>query len=127
MPGDVMPLGEACALWQGGRDVGSSLIRGAARVLTGVPHYVQASYITAQEEAARDRPDALAAAQALLAGVAAAESLDADVWARVASLPPTGFAGRELGSEAEKDDRTPQPVKPSPAGCRPPAGLRSGA
>jgi len=105
MPGEVMPLGEACALWQGGRDVGSSLIRGAARVLTGVPHYVQASYITAQEEAARGRPDALAAAGALLTGVAGANRLDADGWARVASLPPTGFAGRGLRSEAEKDDQ----------------------
>jgi hypothetical protein len=105
MPGEVMPLGEACTLWQGGRDVGSSLIRGAARVLTGVPHYVEASYITAQEDAARDRPDALAAASALLAGVAVADMHDADGLARVASLAPTGFAGRGLKSEAEKDEQ----------------------
>jgi hypothetical protein len=105
MPGEVMPLGEACALWQGGRDVGSSLIRGAARVLTGVPHYVQASYIAAQEEASRNRPDALSAAHALLAGIAAADQLDADGWAGIASLAPTGFAGRGLRSEAEKDDQ----------------------
>jgi hypothetical protein len=100
-----MPLGETCKLWQGDRDLGSSLIRGAARVLTGVPHYVEASCITAQEQAARDRPDALAASRALLAGVAVADRHDADGWARVASLAPTGFDGRGLKSEAEKDEQ----------------------
>ena len=90
-------------MWQGGRDSGSSLIRGAARVLTGVPHYVAASYIADQEEAARRRPDALAAARTLLGAVAAANRLDADGWAGYASLPSGGFAGRGLRSEAEKD------------------------
>ncbi|SDP11368.1 hypothetical protein SAMN05660199_03184 [Klenkia soli] len=98
-----MPLGEACSLWQSGQDVGSSLIRAGARVLTGVPHYVQASYIAAHEEKAKERPDALAAARTLLDAVAGADQRDAAGWARVASLPAGDFAGRGLKSEAEKD------------------------
>lgn len=37
MPGEVVPLGEAFALWQGGRAIGWFTIHGAARVLMGVP------------------------------------------------------------------------------------------
>ncbi len=79
-------------------DIGSSLIRGAARVLTGVPHYVQASYITAQEEAARNRPDALAAARAMLAGFARADRLDRrrmgpSCFARARPFRPPGVCG----------------------------------
>src|SRR3954464_11795450 len=32
-------LRDACTLWQGGQNVGSSPVRGAARVLSGVRHY----------------------------------------------------------------------------------------
>lgn len=38
-------LAAACELWQSGRDTGSSPLRAAARVITGVPHYFDADFI----------------------------------------------------------------------------------
>jgi hypothetical protein len=60
-PGTQPPVGddaltEACTLWQGGRDVGSSPVRGAARVLSGVRHYFHADFITAYNQQARTTP-----------------------------------------------------------------------
>src|SRR4051812_29459876 len=54
-------LAEACRLWQGGQNVGSSPIRGAARVLSGVRHYFRADFITEYDRQARTTPEVLAA------------------------------------------------------------------
>ena len=61
-------LAEACTLWQGGRDVGSSPIRAAARVLSGVDHYFHADFITAYNQQARTTPEVLAAGRRAAAG-----------------------------------------------------------
>ncbi|WP_448638651.1 hypothetical protein [Geodermatophilus sp. URMC 63] len=65
-------------MWQGGRDSGSSRLRGAARVLSGVRDYFSAPFIRAQEEAARASVGELQAAVTLLRAVNAADHLDAD-------------------------------------------------
>ena len=101
-------LAAACAMWQSGMEDGSSLIRGAARVLTGVPHYVTTDFITGYEDRARQDPAALAAAKTLLAGVAHARPQDADAWAAAGSLPPGGFAGRGLKPMPGKDEQIEQ-------------------
>jgi hypothetical protein len=59
-------VAEACRVWQSGRDGGSSRLRGAARALSGVPHYFRADFITAYGRAARDDPAAMANAAVLL-------------------------------------------------------------
>jgi hypothetical protein len=64
----VSNLGEACELWQGGRDVGSSLVRGAARALTGIDHYFHAQFIAKHTSKARRSRPALDAGIALLRG-----------------------------------------------------------
>jgi hypothetical protein len=96
-------LADACALWQGGRDVGSSLVRGAARALTGIDHYFRADFIAGQERSARAKPDALRAAIALLRGVNAAERRDANGWYEVAGLSGPGFIGRGIESKPQDD------------------------
>src|SRR4051812_11082569 len=49
-------LGHACRLWQGGQNVGSSPVRGAARVLSGVNHYFRADFIDDYNREARKSP-----------------------------------------------------------------------
>jgi hypothetical protein len=102
-PVSAADLTEACALWQGGQDVGSSLVRGAARVLTGIEHYFDADFITGQEQAARAKPDALRAAVALLRGVNAAERLDAIGWNEVAGLSGPAYIGRGIAAKPQDD------------------------
>jgi len=96
-------LAAACALWQDNRDDGSSLVRGAARALTGLDHYFRADFITEQEKRARRTPEALRAAVALLRGVNGAEFRDADGWNAVCGLPPRGLAGRGLKAKPQDD------------------------
>lgn len=96
-------LADACALWQGGRDVGSSLVRGAARALTAIDRYFRADFIARQERAARAKPDALRGAVALLRGVNAAERRDANGWYEVAGLSGPGFIGRGIDSKPQDD------------------------
>ena len=97
-------LGEACQRWQSGRDGGSSLIRGAARVLTGVPHYFQAVFITAYEDKARADPAALACARLLLDQLGPmAECHDPEAWARELGVPGAVFCGRGLVANPEGD------------------------
>lgn len=96
-------LADACELWQGGRDVGSSLVRGAARALTGIDHYFRADFIARQERSARAKADALRAAIALLRGVNAAERRDADGWYQLAGLSGPGFIGRGIESKPQDD------------------------
>jgi hypothetical protein len=86
-----------------GRDVGSSLVRGAARALTGIDHYFKADFIAGQERSARAKPDALRAAIALLRGVNAAERRDANGWYEVAGLSGPGFIGRGIESKPQDD------------------------
>jgi hypothetical protein len=98
-------LAEACTMWQGGRNIGSSLVRGAARALTGIPHYFGADFIRAYEQKARKTPQALAAATTLLRAVNGAERRDADGWNAMTGLPARGLAGRGLEANPEKDDQ----------------------
>jgi hypothetical protein len=96
-------LREACSLWQGGRDVGSSPIRGTARALTGVGHYFQAPFITEYEQEARRSREVLGAGVTLLRGVNAAPQLDADGWNAAVDLPARGFAGRGIKAKPDED------------------------
>jgi hypothetical protein len=96
-------LAEACTLWQGGRDVGSSPIRGAARVLSGVRHYFYADFIAAYDEQARTTPEVLPAGLALLRAVNAAPHRDADAWSAAVGLSARGFAGRGIKSKPDED------------------------
>jgi len=99
----VANLGEACELWQGGRDVGSSLGRGAAGALTGIDHYFHAQYIAEHTARARRSRPALEAAIALLRGVNTADRQDADGWCAATGLPTSGFAGRGLAEKPHED------------------------
>ena len=96
-------LASACSAWQGGRNIGSTPLRGAARVLTGIPHYFQADFITRQETAARANTDILEKARILLDAVAAAEHRTADEWNTSVGLYPRGFAGRGLEPKPQDD------------------------
>jgi hypothetical protein len=98
-------LAVACEMWQGGRDSGSSRLRGAARALSGVRHYFSAPFISDHETAARTQREALDAGLALLRAVNGAPHLDADGWNGRTGLPQRGFAGRGI---AEKLDEDPQ-------------------
>jgi hypothetical protein len=71
-------LTKACRRWQLGRDGGSSLLRGAARVWSGVPHYLQADFITGYEDRASSDEPVMVEAQALLDALAASERRDAE-------------------------------------------------
>ncbi|WP_156036442.1 hypothetical protein [Blastococcus sp. URHD0036] len=96
-------LAEACRLWQGGRDVGSSPVRGAGRVLTGVNHYFFAPFIAAYNQQARTTPEVLDAGIALLRSVNAAPFRDADGWSSTVGLAAGGFAGRGIKSKTDED------------------------
>ncbi|MDQ3053634.1 MAG: hypothetical protein M3R66_07350 [Actinomycetota bacterium] len=96
-------LAKACELWQTGQVLGSSLLRGAARVITGVPHYFSADFITGYEDEARKNADALRYGQSLLDAIAACEPRDADAWGIAVGLPSGGFAGRGLKPNGSND------------------------
>lgn len=98
-------LAAACRAWQGGRDIGSTPLRGAARVLTGVPHYFQADFITKQEDNARVNPDVMRAADVLLSAVADAPHRTGNEWNAVTGLHQRGFVGRGLEPKPEFDDQ----------------------
>jgi hypothetical protein len=96
-------LRDACTLWQGGQNVGSSPVRGAARVLSGVRHYFRADFITRYDRQARTTPEVLAAGVALLRAVNAAPHRNADAWCAEVGLPIGGFAGRGISSKPAED------------------------
>lgn len=96
-------LAEGCTLWQGGRDVGSSPIRGAARVLSGVRHYFYADFIAAYDQQARTTPEVLTAGLNLLRAVNSAPHRDADAWCAAVGLPGSSFAGRGISSKPAED------------------------
>ncbi|MGY1690358.1 hypothetical protein [Geodermatophilus sp. SYSU D01105] len=102
-PVSAEDLAAACALWQGGQNVGSSPIRGAARVLTGVRHYFRAEFITGYEEKARASRELLEAGVHLLRAVNAAPHMDANGWNAQVALPFLGFAGRGIKSKPDED------------------------
>jgi hypothetical protein len=104
-------LAVACEMWQGGRDSGSSRLRGAARALTGIHHYFRAPFITEHEVAARSQRAALEAGIALLRAVNAAPRLDADGWNAQVGLPARGFAGRGVGSKPDEDPQIEQQLR----------------
>jgi len=96
-------LAVACAFWQAGRDGGSSLLRAAARVITGVPHYFCDNYIHEYETRARRDPVALAYACTLLNAVTTSSLFVASHWATRGGLVVQDFAGRGLASNAGND------------------------
>jgi hypothetical protein len=96
-------LGEACAVWQSERQ-GSSTLRGAARVLTGLEHYFSASYIRDYEEKARAEPWMLERAGRLMTAIANSNPRTADGWCADLGLPASGFAGRGLQSKSDEDE-----------------------
>jgi len=98
--GRHVDLKEACAVWQTGRDGGSSRLRGAARVLTRVPHYFEAPYITEHERQARSDEATLERARLLMSAVASSRARTASEWCASFGLPDPGFAGRGLASKA---------------------------
>lgn len=95
-------LADACARWQSGREE-SSRLRGAARVLTGIPHYFDAEFITAHETAAREDPTALRDARAILKALASSPVLTASQWSVRTGLPDVDFAGRGLKSAPQDE------------------------
>ncbi|GAA1434388.1 hypothetical protein GCM10009616_28670 [Microlunatus lacustris] len=101
-------LAEACGFWQAGRDRGSSLLRAAARVITGVPHYFCADYLHQYEFAARRDPVSLAHASTLLNEVGASPFLAASQWAQRCSVSDQSFAGRGLAPNPGNDDEIEQ-------------------
>ncbi|MGX1696373.1 hypothetical protein ACWIBQ_13415 [Microbacterium keratanolyticum] len=84
---------EACMLWQSGRDTGSSPLRAAARVLTGVPHYFEADFIQAFDAAARENDALRAHASVLLSALDVAPRHSADEWGELVGFP-SAWAGR---------------------------------
>ncbi|MGB8020425.1 MAG: hypothetical protein WCF04_04290 [Candidatus Nanopelagicales bacterium] len=94
-------LAAACSQWQSGRDGGSSRLRGAARVLTGIPHYFAADFITEHERAARDDVEMMRRGASLLRALAASELRDAGGWNAHAGLPARGFAGRGISAKPD--------------------------
>jgi hypothetical protein len=91
-------LAEACTTWQSGRNGGSSLLRGAARVLTGIPHYFDETWITDYESLARKSQAALGGARILMDAVSASRLRAAADWGAECALPGPWFAGRGLKS-----------------------------
>ena len=73
-------LQDACAIWQGGMEGGSSPIRAAARNLTGISHYFQAGFITKCEQEAHDNPVTTARARVLLEALATSPLFTATQW-----------------------------------------------
>ena len=101
---DQNALRDACSAWQGGRDEGSSRLRAAARVLTGLPHYFGADFIKEQEEAARRDAVSLEHARILLDAVAASQPRDAAAWRGDDRTVEADLAGRGLTSKPQDDD-----------------------
>jgi hypothetical protein len=105
---DSVTLAEACEMWQSGQNAGSSPIRAGARVITGIPHYFSAPFISDYDEQARTQPRTLAAARVLLDAIRDAPQRTADEWCAEVSLPARDFAGRGLKAKSEADDQIDQ-------------------
>jgi len=90
-----MDLKEAVSVWQASQH-DSSRLRGAARVLTGIPHYFDADYIAGYEQEARVSRVTLDMAHTLMTGISASSPQTASDWHRQVGLPSPGFAGRGI-------------------------------
>lgn len=104
-------LSSACRFWQTGRDGGSSLLRGAARVLTGIPHYFEAPFITAHEDRARQDPQARTYAQVLLQELSRSPARASSEWAALLGVGGGDFAGRGLTANPGKDEQIEQRLR----------------
>jgi hypothetical protein len=102
MSGHDTALSEACAFWQSSQE-NSSLLRGAARVLTGMPHYFSASYIANYEQKACGDPASRSRAHVLLEAVRTSLSREPSDWADEPQPPGIGFASRGLKCKPEDE------------------------
>ena len=100
---EVAQLREACWQWQSGRDGGSSLLRGAARVHTGIPHYFSAGFIKEFDDAARKDVRAMEYGAVLLRSVYESDALTAAEWRERCGLSSGSFAGRGLKSAPQDE------------------------
>jgi len=96
---DTEALATACAAWQEHRDA-SSRIRAAARVITGVPHYFQADFITQLEQQARVDHTTLLHASTLMTTLAKTTPRTVEEWRTEAGVDGTGAASRGIGAKA---------------------------
>lgn len=95
-------LGDACEVWQSGRDGGSTPLRAAARILSSIPHYFSAPFITALDDKARGDEVGLARAAVLMAAVSKSTRLTAEGWRQTLGVSGSGHASR--GIAAKSDD-----------------------
>lgn len=95
-------LASACHAWQGGRDIGSSPIRGGARVLTATKHYFSAPFIETFERSAREDPTTMECAQVLLDALDESDHHDATGWGMVAGKS-TSWVGRGIQTGPQDD------------------------
>jgi hypothetical protein len=98
----VATLAQASEAWQGGRDIGSSPIRAAARVLTGTRHYFEAPFIDEYESAAAANPEVLDYARTLLTALASSPNRNASGWAAELGIA-SDWVGRGIKSGAQDD------------------------
>ena len=91
-------LAEACTAWQEHRDA-SSLIRAAARVISGVPHYFQADFITHLEQQARGDHGALVHASTLMTTLAKAAPRTVEEWRTQTGVDGSGCAARGIAAK----------------------------
>ena len=94
---------DACAVWQGGMEGGSSPIRAAARNLTGVSHYFKADFITRYEDEARASERTTGRARALLEALAASPLRSSAEWSQA-----LGVGSDWVGRGIKKGARDPQ-------------------
>jgi hypothetical protein len=102
-------LREACTAWQGGRDIGSTPIRAAARVLTQTKHYFDAHFITNAEEKAKDDPRVMSHARVLLAELAARPARTIAEWGYETGVDAS-WVGRGIKS-GDQDGQIVQSLK----------------
>jgi hypothetical protein len=89
-PASDSQLVEAVRRWQCGRD-GSSLLRGVARVITGVSHYFDADFITGYERAAERDDHVRSQARLLIDEIANADARSDRDWHASQGLPGEAF------------------------------------
>ena len=105
-PNDSLPtLADACAVWQSCRDGGSTPIRAAARVLSDVPHYFSAKYITDLDAKARRDLPSLTRALVILDAVASAQPRVIDEWRRLLGVDGSGCASRGIKAKSDADSQ----------------------
>lgn len=95
---------EACRYWQGGQDQGSSPLRAAARVLTGIPHYFDSDFITAYDDAARDDAVLLELGRTLLDAVANSGVHDVGHFAEALRYPGAASPSRGIRKKVPAED-----------------------